>query len=729
MPPPWGALPPPAGHEQDPDSGWDLGNPAKDVYVFLPGDGGYRRLVADFIRLTGRVPLPPLAFFGLMDSRYYPYRQDEALEVLDTFRRKGIPLDVFVLDTDWRVGASHGYEINTTLFPDLRAFLDEAHRRNVRVMLNDHPEPVSERSLDARELRYRRDGLTGLLDLGVDFWWFDRNWHVTLRSPAEGLAKEVWGMRVYHDIVRAHRPEARPVILSNVEGVDNGFLNAPSSPAAHRYPIWWTGDTRAAWEYLERGVKNAVNSGVLSLLPYVSEDLAGHHDIPDNELYVRFLQYGALSPVCRLHCSWLLHRFPWMFGRDAEGIVTEYIRLRYRLLPTFYASAREAFEEGVPLVRRCDLYWPEHAEAASDTQYLLGPDLLVAPILEAAVPLTPVPPSCLRTATGAEGLDAAYFANPDLKGEPACRRIEPQVNHGWFGRPPAPGVQNEGFSARWRGTLGPIREGGAYRLGVCTNDGIRLWLDGRLLVDDFDKPGAVCRWADVELETGRRYAIRLEYRNRVKCHTLCELLWGRREREAASRPVWIPPGAWLDAWTGESVAGPARREAAAPLERVPLFLRGGGILFSVPLRRHTGTAVWPEIEARFLAAPGSFSTARELYEDDGWSNGYLAGRCRKTRVVFSGDGSRLDIRIEPSQGPFDAGDARRWTIMVHGLRAEPRRVLVDGVEIRSARWATRHGLLPLDALNGAAPGTAVPVLEIRLESRSVLAAARIEILT
>ena len=378
-----GALPPPAGAE-DATSGWDLGNDAPDAYVFFPAASGYAAFRADFLRLTGGIPLVPLYALGLWYSRYYAYGEETALAVIDRFRKENIPLDVFVADTDWRVGASCGYGVNEELFPDMARFVRRAHERQVRVMLNDHPEPKGKTALDPEELRFRQRGLTSLLELGVDLWWFDRNWHTHLQAPAPGLDKEVWGMRLYRDVTQAFRPERRPLIMSNVDGINNGRLDAPSHPAAHRFPVWWTGDTCAEWNYLRMGVANGVDCGIASLLPYVHEDLGGHHGQPDPELYVRFMQFGALAPVARIHCTTKVHRYPWEYGADVARIVGDYFRLRYRLLPMLYAAAHEAHRSGTPLLRRCDLEWPAHPEAADSTQYLLGDDLLVAPILEPA---------------------------------------------------------------------------------------------------------------------------------------------------------------------------------------------------------------------------------------------------------------------------------------------------------------------------------------------------------
>lgn len=726
IPPQWGALPPPEGNA-DATSGWDLENQARDLFVFLPGKGGYRQLVADFLRLTGRVPLPPLAAFGLIDSRYYPYKQAEALAVIDTYRRLKIPLDIFVLDTDWRVGASHGYGINTDLIPDMAQFARDAHERGVRVMLNDHPEPKISAALSPEELRYRFESLTSLLKLGVDYWWFDRNWHVSLGEPAPGLSKEVWGMRLYHDIAQAYRPDERVLVMSNVEGIDNGALNSAPSPAAHRFPIWWTGDTSASWFDLQRGVQNAVSSGTHSLLPYVSEDLGGHHDTPDEELYARFVQFGAFSPICRLHCSANLTRYPWRYGTGGE-IAADYIRLRYRLLPTLYSAARKAFDSGMPLLRRCDIEWAEQPEAKDDTQYLLGDDLLVAPIVDSVVPLQPVPQERLRSRTGLRGLDAEYFANLEFEGEPAVRRIDENLCFTWPDKSPDPKLEPRKFSARWTGELGAVEKSGEYRIALRTNGRVRLWLNDDLLIDDGDHAGPIYKSADVHLSAGRRYALRVEYRPSNAWLGVCELLWGRHGQPVAERNVWLPPGEWYDVWTARLLEGPATIRASAELARTPLFARAGGLLFSIPPRSNSGEAQWPDLTVDWFVRPRPGRLTRDLYEDDGRSRAYLEGAFRKTQFTAESRESEHLFSIESAPGSM--GDfTRNVKLRIHGLGRPPMEILVDGQPVRKALWLQTTQRIPLGGL--AIRGTAAPgfVLEIKLDAQNTSAARSVVIRT
>ena len=446
IPPVWGATPAPLDTQNKPASGWDIQGEVHDDYVFIIKKGDYKQFQKDFVKLTGSTPLPPIYAFGLWNSRYHAYTEDSALQTIEKYRQKHIPLDVFVLDTDWRTGAAVGYEINTDFFPNLHNFTKKVHDNDVFIVMNDHPEAVGDTATEAKELQYRYDNLTRLLEMGVDAWWYDRNWHAHLKVPLPGMSEDVWGMRLYHDITERFRPQQRPLILANVDGINHGKDDKPSHPAAHRFPIWWTGDTKSEWAYLQSGITNAVRSGIFRFMPYVSEDIGGHHGIPTEEFYLRSVQYGVFSPVLRLHSSGKT-RYPWDFGSNAEEIATEYIRLRYRLLPLIYSAARQNYENGMPLLRRCDLYWPEYPQAVDDQQYLFGDDLLVAPVNDGKG-FHQIPDQLLHTPDNQVGVQGEYFDNIKLEGKATLVRVDTNIDFNWGegkGSAPAEGVPSDFF--------------------------------------------------------------------------------------------------------------------------------------------------------------------------------------------------------------------------------------------------------------------------------------------
>ena len=359
-------------------NGWDLTNNAPDMYVFLP-KGNVRTLRSDLLNLTGKSELIPLYALGYWDSRWYAYTEQTALQQIDDYRNRDLPIDVLVIDTDWRVGGSTGYDINTSLFPDMTRFMNSAHAKNVRIMFNDHPEPRAS-GLDPVEVTFRNNGLRGLFGRGLDIWWYDRNWSVALTPPASNLQKEIWGMYIYNWMTNDYYSNRRPIIMANTDGIDNGIKTKAPSYTAHRYTLQWTGDIQPSFVSLDREISNAVCNGVYAAIPYTSADLGGHTANPTDEGYIRWLQYGSMAPICRPHCTLNLTRMPWTFSATALDITRKYMKMRYRLLPLFYTAARKSYDTGDPILRRCDFDYPTYPEAASNDQYLMGDSILVAPV-------------------------------------------------------------------------------------------------------------------------------------------------------------------------------------------------------------------------------------------------------------------------------------------------------------------------------------------------------------
>jgi len=108
------------------------------------------------------------------------------------------------------------------------------------------------------------------------------------------------------------------------------------------------------------------------------------------------------------------------------------------------------------------------------------------------------------------GLRGEYWANNAFTGPPLLVRTDAQVDFGWTLSAPAPGIPYDWYSVRWTGTL-TVPAGGVTRLGVEANDGYRLWVDGRLVVDAWEKRSHGARLADVSLAAGSKHELRLEY--------------------------------------------------------------------------------------------------------------------------------------------------------------------------------------------------------------------------
>ena len=729
LPPEWGATLPPEKFKDHPTSGWDTTNNAEDVYVFLLEQGQYERFRNDFLKLAGPTPMPPIYAFGLWNSRYHPYSEEEALQTIETYRNKHIPLDMFVVDTDWRIGASHGYAINDSLFPDMIRFINRAHDKHVRLMYNDHPEAQTQSALDPSEFRYRWNGLTSLFKEGIDVWWYDRNWMTGLHEPMPGISKEVWGMRVYYDITKKYHPDRRPLIMSNVDGIDNGFWNIPSHPASHRFPIWWTGDQKSQWQYLEMGIANGVNSGIQRMMPYVNEDLGGHTGgNPEPDQYVRWVQYGVFSPITRLHCTRGLTRYPWDYGEEAERIVSDYIRLRYRLLPTIYAAARRAYEDGTPIMRRCDLEWPYEPEAKRDKQFLFGEDLLIAPIALSKTNDIALPTGVFQTSDGRPGLQGEYFDNQNLQGAPVFVRVDSLMSFIWGTGSPDPRIPVDHFSVRWTGIIHPTSINKLTNLKVISDDGVRVWIDDSLVVDAWHDQAATDYLIAENLKPDRSYSIRIEYFENAGGAQL-QLIQTVDVEQVYK--AWIPPGNWQDIWTGKILQGPEMIILNPVLWKCPIYVRNGGIVFSLPQMQYTTEHPWDKIIVdAFVPLEKHASTTRTLYEDDGLSPEYQKDAFRKTPVTMLRDGESFQLVIDKSKGTFQGAiSSRDWivrlnlpqncslkNIKVNGKNMEPG----SSADIRLiSQTEQQETVLPFVGAGSKPRTSAGPILELLVHQQDV----------
>ena len=168
------------------------------------------------------------------------------------------------------------------------------------------------------------------------------------------------------------RPNQRPYVITRA-----GYAGV------QRYSTMWTGDTNSTWEALQLNIPMFTTLG-LSGEPFVGSDIGGFIGRGSGELLVRSYQVGFLAPFCRNHK--VIDGYdgePWRFGQHYEDIIRRYLKLRYRLLPFLYTTLEEAHRTGVPLFRPLMLNYQDDPNTYNlDDQFMVGNDLLVAPILK-----------------------------------------------------------------------------------------------------------------------------------------------------------------------------------------------------------------------------------------------------------------------------------------------------------------------------------------------------------
>ena len=386
------------------DTGWPTEREPGGVDLAFFGYGhAYADAVGEYTRFGGAPAMIPRFVLGAWWSRYHDYDEAELRALVEEFSARDFPLDVVVIDMDWHLtDAWTGYTWNRELFPDPAAFLAWLHARGQKTTLNLHPalgvgafeaaypefaermdinpesgEPVPFDIVDREFVRNYLELLHHPLeDEGVDFWWMD--WQQGRETSVRGMDPLTWLNHLHFEDMR-RRPGRRPVDFSRWGGL-----------GSHRYPVGFSGDSFALWGALAFQPRYTA-AGANVAYGWWSHDIGGHSGPDDPELYVRWVQFGAVSPVLRLHSNNQPEsdRRPWAFGPEVEAVTREAFRLRYALVPYLYTAARVSAETGVSVVRPTSWVDPERDAAyLARDQYLLGPDLLVAPVIRPADPAT-----------------------------------------------------------------------------------------------------------------------------------------------------------------------------------------------------------------------------------------------------------------------------------------------------------------------------------------------------
>jgi hypothetical protein len=392
------------------------GGDVQDGYLFAYGHD-YAQALRDLNRITGPSPLLPESTFGVWFSRYYAYTtSDYENTLIPAFRANHVPLDTLSVDTDWKSPNQwDGWEWNPALFPDPQAFLDWAKQQGIHVTLNIHAsianndpklsatEAIAGTSLAQNSTCFTPDGQCKTWDWssiaqaesyfalhqpfesqGVSFWWLDWCCDNSTASMA-GVTPDSWINHLYAQEL-ANKGERGFVLSRTGSSYQNPDEVYPAGPwAGHTSTLAFTGDTWGTWNTLAFQAQLAGDESSIDE-PYVSDDIGSFLGQPpgtasdDPDIYARWVQLGAFQPILRLHSSHG-NRLPWDYPQPVDRIAANFLRLREALVPYTYTLADQSVDSGLPITRPLYLDNPGWAAAYTNpTEYLYGPDVLVAPV-------------------------------------------------------------------------------------------------------------------------------------------------------------------------------------------------------------------------------------------------------------------------------------------------------------------------------------------------------------
>lgn len=386
---------------------------AIDLYLVLGQDVPTR--LERYTQLTGRGPQPPLWAFGYWMGRCRYHSSTEMLEVAQRMRTEQIPCDVLHLDPDWLVTDRLNTDFlwNTDRFGDRAEFLEALRKQSLRLSVWEVPylDPASPLYAEAEENGYlvrttageiahlrgtptpdgRHRAIVDLTDPVARAWW--QQLHHPFLDDGVAVFKTDFGEGLPDNAALAdgtppaHAHNLFP-LRYNAAISDGIAAHTGRSPlvwgrsgwaGSHRYPGQWGGDAESTVAGMQATVRGGLSYAV-SAPGFWSHDIGGFFgpELTD-PLYVRWTQFGALSPLMRAHG--LRPREPWAFGEDALAAARTWVRRRYTLLPYLWQVAAESAANGWPMMRPLDFHAPDDRVGRGvDDAYLLGHDLYVVPV-------------------------------------------------------------------------------------------------------------------------------------------------------------------------------------------------------------------------------------------------------------------------------------------------------------------------------------------------------------
>ena len=670
-----------------------------DFYLLL-AKGNPQKLRELYVSLTGRSELVRFKTLGFWNSRYYKYNEESAKAMIIEHEKHNVPLDNMVIDTDWRKAndIGIGYDIDTTLFPDMKRFLSWAHNQDVEIMFNDHPEPVKNavNVFDPKEVAFREEKLQYLLSLGLDYWWYDRNWSTHLISIDKNIKCETMGDYLFSDITKhyyqkiANNEEIykRPIIMCNVNNVLNGNYESIYDSASHRYSIQWTGDIQSSLDSLNREVKNLI-LGNSNEVTYINSDIGGHVGNPSKSEYIRWMQFGAFSPIFRVHCTNCVTRFrePWNYDEETLNISKKYLNLRYRLLPLLYTKCFDNYVSGEPLFKEIAFNYPDEKQTDNRSDYLLANDILISPFS--------FPESKLvRKQNYASEVKASFFKNTKLEGKPFATKTYKDLNLYFMDKEPVKGLGAYDWTARFEFEVLFKQD---VNLVVSSDDGATVFIDDKLMHEDSSSHAL----SPIDLGTiskNKVHKIRIDY---YQYGGAAQIFLSYVPLSKAVKKVNLPSDEWIDLFTGKIYSNDSvvKKDDQNLLE-MPLFIRGGSILPLVKEESRANKLDYSNIVLDYYPSKEN-EDHQSLYEDDKVTTAYKLGKFRKTYIdsKFNRENNCSIIHISKVIGDYkDNIKERKVTIkceLLNGFKSV-KNVFVNGENVKFEIHKKDANLMPLE---------------------------------
>ena len=378
-----------------------LGDDELDLFVFL---GSPKEILDAYTTLTGKAPVPPLWSFGLWMSRCTYFSEKQTREVAARLRQNRIPCDVIHLDTgwfetDWRCD----YQFSKSRFEDPQKMIADLKNDGFRISLWQLPyfvpknslfSELVERYLVVRDPKGNLPYEDAVLDLSnpATVEWYQAKLANLLKmgigaikvdfgeaAPVNGLYASGRTGIYEHNLYSLRYNKAVADITKKITG-ENIIWARSAWAGSQRYPLHWGGDAESTNGGMAAELRGGLSFG-LSGFSFWSHDVGGFVSRPSDDLYLRWLAFGALTSHTRCHGT--SPKEPWEYGQAVMDQFRRIVELKYRLMPYVYAQAKDSSDRGLPMTRALFVEFPDDPGSWQvDDEYLFGSDILAAPLLE-----------------------------------------------------------------------------------------------------------------------------------------------------------------------------------------------------------------------------------------------------------------------------------------------------------------------------------------------------------
>ncbi|MDO3693260.1 glycoside hydrolase family 31 protein [Wenyingzhuangia sp. chi5] len=414
---------------------WDMGASNNEIYSFQAEGGAldyyfiygptFTSILDGYTSITGKSPLLPKFALGLHVGTYSGgtwgqeknTSTDYVVNLAKKFRELQIPLDVLHLDSTWRIFGKSGGKGATTfewretfknpekMFSDLYdlnlnmvglhlrprfdngkelQLLDEARKKGFVYPEDDNPGEFVN-FFDQKSVDWWWDnGVKRVADQGAMFLKTDEGSAFGRKAnESDKVGPKGENIKELHNLFPIAYAKAPYEKFQEHNGIRGMNHTREGYAGIQRYPFIFAGDWPSEWQYFEPVIKAGLNIG-LSGVGNWSHCMGGFEHVADPELYIRWCQFGLLSPIAHLfgmeHPS---YKEPWSYGDEAQRIFKQYDEMRYSLIPYLYSYSYEMYTKGTPLMRALVLAYQNDINVYNITdQYLLGESLMICPVTQ-----------------------------------------------------------------------------------------------------------------------------------------------------------------------------------------------------------------------------------------------------------------------------------------------------------------------------------------------------------